>query len=100
MSQQELATTKASILNSFIFSFTSADQIALQQMMLEYDALPLDYLASYRQKVETLGMDAIERTARRYLDPEKAIILVVGNEAVCREMTDVFKNVQRVNPSF
>lgn len=100
MSKQELTRTKAAILNSFIFSFTSADQIVRQQMMIEFAALPPDYLAAYRQKVEAIGMDAIEKTARLYLDPKKALILVVASEVVCREITAAYENTQRVNPSF
>ena len=46
---KELDMTKSSILNSFIFSFTSANQIALQQLMIEYEDLPGDYLITYRE---------------------------------------------------
>jgi zinc protease len=99
ISTQEFSRTKTSILNSFIFSFTSADQIAIQQMMLEYDALPPDHLTTYCQKIEDLDKEEIERTARRYLDVEKAIILVIGNESVCRQIKDSFEETQMINPS-
>ena len=48
---KELDMTKSSIQNSFIFSFTSANQIALQQLMIEYEDLPEDYLMTYRNKI-------------------------------------------------
>jgi zinc protease len=89
----ELERTKSSILNSFIFSFTSADQIALQQMMIEYDDLPEDYLVTYRNKIEVVDKEDVRKTAARYLDPEKAIILITGNDAVFKELSALYKNI-------
>ncbi len=96
---KELDMTKSSILNSFIFSFTSANQIALQQLMIEYENLPEDYLISYRNKISNVNTEDVLNAARQHLDPEKAIILIIGNETVCKEISTSFKDVAKIeNP--
>ena len=92
---KELDMTKSSILNSFIFSFTSANQIALQQLMIEYEDLPGDYLTTYLNHINTVSEEEVRKAAGR-LDPEQAIILVVGNDAVCDEISASFKNVLKI----
>ena len=48
---EELEGARKAILNSFIFSFTSAEQIAFQKLMIEYNGLPDDFLIAYRSKI-------------------------------------------------
>lgn len=96
---KELDMTKSSILNSFIFSFTSANQIALQQLMIEYEDLPEDYLITYRNNINNVKKEDVRKAAGQYLDPEKAIILIIGNDTVCNEISASFKNVSTIeNP--
>lgn len=94
---KELEITKNSILNSFIFSFTSADQIALQQLMIEYEELPGDYLVSYRNNINKVNIEDVGRVAGEYLDPEKAIILIVGNDMVYKEISSVFPEIGKID---
>ncbi len=93
---KELERAKKSIQNSFIFSFTSADQIAFQQLMIEYDHLNLDYLKTYRDKIENVKAEDIRKVARRHFNPGKGIILVVGNEATCHQISQTFENTLKI----
>jgi zinc protease len=77
---EELSWAKKSINNSFIFSFQDTDQIASQQMMLEYDRLPQDFLMKYPQQIDTVTAEALQQTASRYLNRERAVTLVLGDE--------------------
>jgi len=95
VSPEELDGAKKAMLNSFIFSFTSAQKIASQQLMIEYDDLPRDHLLTYRSKIENVNAADIRETAIR-LDPEKAILLIVGNETVYREVASKFGKVFRI----
>jgi zinc protease len=96
---KELDMTRSSILNSFIFSFTSANQIALQQLMIEYENLPEDYLITYRNKISKVNTEDILKAARQHLDPEKAIVVIIGNETVYKEISTSFKDVAKIeNP--
>ncbi|MGV8059363.1 MAG: M16 family metallopeptidase [Smithellaceae bacterium] len=76
---QEIEWAKRSINNGFIFSFTSPEQIAWQQMKLEYDHLPADFLSSYRNKIENIQVDDLQKIAGRYLDKKNTNTLILGN---------------------
>jgi predicted Zn-dependent peptidase len=93
---KELEITKNSIMNSFIFSFTSADQIALQQLMIEYEDLHEDYLINYRNNINNVNKEDVRRVASEHLDPEKAIMLIVGNDAVCKEISALYKEIRKI----
>ena len=77
---EELSWAKKSINNSFIFSFQAADQIASQQMMLEFDSLPQDFLMKYPERIDRVTAEDLQRTAGRCLNREKAVTLVLGDE--------------------
>jgi zinc protease len=93
LTEKELETTKHSILNSFIFSFTSADQIALQQLMIEYQDLPEDYIITYRNNINNVTVEDVRKVAGEYLDPEKAIVLIVGNDTVYKEIISLYPEI-------
>jgi predicted Zn-dependent peptidase len=76
---KEIYWARKSINNNFIFSFTSPEQIAWQQMKIEYDHLPADFLQTYRRKIETVQVDDLNKTAATYLDKKNNIILILGN---------------------
>ena len=76
---KEIDWAKKSINNGFIFSFLEPKQIALQQMKLEYDQLPHDYLLSYRDKIEKVKASDISRVAANYLDENDRVFLILGD---------------------
>jgi zinc protease len=77
---EELSWAKKSINNSFIFSFQAADQIASQQMMLEFDLLPQDFLMKYPERIDKVTAEGLQQTAGRCLNGERAVTLVLGDE--------------------
>ena len=93
---KELEITKNSILNRFIFSFTSVDQIALQQLMIEYEDLPEDYLITYRNNINNVNIKDVSRVAGEHLDPKKAIVLIVGNDTVYKEISSLFQEIGKI----
>ena len=99
VSKEELEGAKRAILNSFIFSFTSSEKIAFKQLMIEYEGLSEDHLLAYRPKIEKVTAAAI-REAATGLAPERAILLIVGNDDVYREVASKFGKVSRVEGNF
>ena len=75
----QLKQAKESLINSFIFSYTSSAQMVAQTMSLEYDHLPPDFLAHYPSHIEKITLEDVKRAACNYLHPEQSIVLVVGN---------------------
>ena len=99
VSPEELEGAKKAIQNSFIFSFTSAEKIASQQLMIAYEDLSEDHLLTYRSRIEKVTAADVRDMAIR-LDPERAILLIVGNDDVYREIASKFGNVTRVEANF
>ncbi|MBU1184101.1 MAG: insulinase family protein [Proteobacteria bacterium] len=97
---EELKMARNAIQNSFIFSFTSADQIAFQQLLLKYNDLPDDYLVSYRNKIDNVTADEIRNVAGLYLAQEKAVVLIIGNDAVYRDISTTFYKIKRIEGKY
>jgi zinc protease len=98
--QAELERAKKAILNSFIFSFTSAEKISLQSLMIEYDGISDDFLTAYRSKIGKVSAKDIRDAAVQYLSPDRAIVLIIGSELVYQDISANFDNVIRINATF
>jgi predicted Zn-dependent peptidase len=94
--EEELSWAKHSIVNSFIFSFSSTDMIATQQMMIEYLGLPPGYLREYRGRIEAVPSEELLRVAERYLRSDRATTLIVGNERDFDRPLSTFGDVKRI----
>lgn len=93
---EEVEWAKNTLINQFIFSFSSSAAIVGQQMRIEYDGLPEDYLEKYRERVGAVTEADLERTARQYLHPEKSILVVVGKEEGFEKPLSSFGTVHRI----
>jgi predicted Zn-dependent peptidase len=81
VSDDELTRGKNYIALSFPQEFQSVGQIANQLAeMVIYD-LPDDYFNNYVQRLLAVTKDDVERVAKKYLDPEKVAIIIVGDRA-------------------
>jgi zinc protease len=93
---QDLHLAKRSIVNSYIFSFTSSHMIAFQHMMLEFQGLPTKFLAEYPAKIDAVSREDVLKVAERYLDPDKKTIFVLGDQSKFDEPLKSFGEVKRV----
>jgi predicted Zn-dependent peptidase len=79
ITQEELDWAKDSILNNFIFTFTSSAQIAAQQMWLEYNGLPADFISTAPARIRSVSMQDLKRVADMWLNPGRMLVLFVGD---------------------
>lgn len=79
VSEQELELAKESIINSFLFGFTSPAGTVLQQARLEFYGYRPDYLDRYRERIAAVTRDDVLRAARKHLRPEAFKLVVVGD---------------------
>lgn len=77
---EELAFAKDSTLNSFVFNFQDPAQTLSRLMRYEYYGYPKDFLSRYQKAVEATTAADVQRVARKYLQPENIVTLVVGNQ--------------------
>ncbi|GAP95458.1 M16 family metallopeptidase [Leptolyngbya sp. NIES-2104] len=80
ISADELAFAKDTVLNSFIFNFQDPSQTLSRLLRYEYYGYPNDFIFQYRKAVEATSTSDVQRVAQKYLQPDKIVTLVVGNE--------------------
>jgi zinc protease len=76
----ELKRAKDQVLNSFIFNYDSKEKVLAEAAKLEFYGYPADFLEKYRDSVERVTTADLARVAKKYIDPSKLAVLVVGNE--------------------
>ncbi|MCP2597232.1 insulinase family protein, partial [Candidatus Aminicenantes bacterium AC-335-G13] len=79
VTSEELKKAKDSILNSFVFNFDTKREIVERLMTYEYYGYPSDFLQRYKRNIEKVTKEDILRAARKYIHPDKLVILAVGN---------------------
>jgi zinc protease len=78
VTDEELATAKASFIDTFPRNFDSASTVASLFATDEYLGRPHDYWYRYRERVAAVTKEDILRVARERLHPEQMVFLVVG----------------------
>lgn len=75
----ELQTSKNYAIEVFPRFFATAQQIAGTFAQDEYTKRPADYWDKYRDRIKAVTVADVQRVAEKYLQPDKLVILVVGN---------------------
>jgi len=81
VSDQELEGAKAYLTGSFPLTIETPDQIAMQVLNHVFYDLPLDELQNFRDRVNAVTADDIQRVAQEYLKPDRLSVVLVGNAA-------------------
>lgn len=76
---EELQNAKDQVLNGFIFEYDSREKVLNSRTQLEFYGYPADYLEKYRVGIDKVTTDDLVRVAKKYIDPSKLAVLVVGN---------------------
>ena len=79
VTEEELQKVKNNITGSFARSLENPSTIANFALSIERYKLPKDYYANYLKTIESLTIEDIQATARQFVRPENAYIVVVGN---------------------
>lgn len=82
---RELDETKSYMMGVFPATVQSASDIASRLLDMELYSLPEDYFDRYRENIGAITRDDIARVANKYVDPDRALIVIVGNAAQVRE---------------
>ena len=81
VSERELSDAKAYLTGSFPLTIETPNAIALQILNVLFYGLPIDELQSFRERVNAITVDDIQRVARQYLKPDRLSVVLVGNAA-------------------
>ncbi len=80
-SDDELAFARDRLIKGFPGRFETTFGIAGALADLVVYHLPDDYLARYRREIEAVSLADVHRVARKYIDPDRLVILVVGDRS-------------------
>jgi len=81
----ELDDTKSYLMGVFPATVQTASDIAGRLVDMELYGLPEDYFDRYRENIAAVTKEEIERVAVKYLDPDRVLIVIVGNAEEIRE---------------
>lgn len=81
VSSEEVEQAKAAILENFIFRFDLPLEVVSEYMDAEFHGYPRDYLQNYRANIASVSPERVSTAAKKYLHPEAAQVLVVGDSA-------------------
>lgn len=91
----ELRVAKESLINSFVFSFTSSHDIVAQALRLDYFGYPADYLQTFRDRIAAVTPHDVRTAAREHLHPAKQILILVGNDKELTQNRELFDGAVR-----
>jgi zinc protease len=76
--EHELADAKAYLTGSFPLTIETPENIAMQVVTNIFYGLPLGELQNFRERVNAVSVDDIQRVARAYLRPDRLSVVLVG----------------------
>jgi zinc protease len=88
VSDAEMEVAVNSFLESFSNFFDSPQTTMTTFANLEMTGKPLNYYASYRDKIRAVTKAKIQEVANTYIHPDKAVIMIVGDFDPCNKGGD------------
>ena len=79
VSEVELLDAKAYLTGSFPLTIETPNAIALQVINVLFYGLPVSDLQTFRDRVNAVSVDDVQRVARKYLRPDRLSVVLVGN---------------------
>jgi zinc protease len=79
VSERELADAKAYLTGSFPLTIETPNAIAMQILNVVFFGLPIEQLQTFRDRVNAVTVDDVQRVAKLYLKPDKLSVVLVGN---------------------
>ena len=79
VNDRELADAKAYLTGSFPLTIETPDAIATQIVNVLFYGLPVSDLQNFRDRVNAVTADDVQRVAKQYLKPDRLSVVLVGN---------------------
>ncbi len=79
VTEDELNTVKKYMIGQFARSLEQPSTVARFAINIERYNLPKDYYKNYLKNLSAVTVDDVYKAAKKYINPDKAYVLVVGN---------------------
>jgi zinc protease len=90
VSEAEMETAVNYFLESFADFFQSPSRTMINFANLEMQGKPMNYYATYRDKIKAVTKDKVMEVAKKYIRPDKMVIMIVGDFEPCNQGSDKF----------
>jgi zinc protease len=77
--ERELSDAQAYLAGSFPLTIETPNDIATQVLNVLFYELPVEEIGTFRERVQAVTPDDIQRVARQYVRPDRLSIVLVGN---------------------
>jgi zinc protease len=88
VSDAEMETAVNYYLESFADNFQSSQATMMSFANLEMTGKPMDYYKNYRSRIQAVTKAKVQEVAEKYIHPDKAIIVIVGDWEPCNKGGD------------
>jgi zinc protease len=85
VSQKEIADAKSYLTGVFPIRLETQEGLSDQLVQNRMLNLPNDYLETYRDKIQAVTVEDIQRVAKKYVKPNEAALIVIGDGALITE---------------
>jgi zinc protease len=85
VSDKEIADAKSYLTGVFPIRLETQEGLADQLVQIKMLNLPDDYLNTYRDRLQAVTVQDIQRVAEKYIKPDEAALIVVGDGAFVME---------------
>jgi zinc protease len=100
VSEKEIADAKSYLTGVFPIRLETQEGLTDQLVQIKMLRLPDDYLRLYRERVQAVTLDEIQQVAQKYVKPDEAAVIVVGDgAAVLDQMRPYCPDIEIYNTS-
>lgn len=100
VSQKEISDAKAYLTGVFPIRLETQEGLTDQLVQINMLGLPNDYLQLYRDRVQAVTIEEIQRVAQKYVKPDEAALIVVGDgKAVLDQIRPYCEDIEIYNTS-
>jgi len=92
----DIARAKRSLVNSFVFEYTSSHKIARRSLEVAFFGWPEDFWLHYVPRIEHTKSVEVERVARDYLTPDEMLVLVLTAPGKCARLKQLYPHLEEL----
>jgi len=81
VTEKEIADAKSYLTGVFPIRLETQEGLTDQLVQIKMLNLPNDYLETYRDRIQAVTIEEIQRVAEKYVKPDEAAVIVVGDGA-------------------
>jgi zinc protease len=100
VSEKEIADAKSYLTGVFPIRLETQEGLTDQLVQIKMLNLPNDYLQKYRDRVQAVTIDELQTVAKKYVKPDEAALIVVGDGAsVVEQIKPYCEDIEIYNTS-